>query len=56
MAELSKEAKKLKIKIPKGAGKGKIADEIYKEMVRPHLVQPTFVINHPIELSPLAKN
>ena len=56
VAELSKEAKKLKIKIPKGAGKGKIADEIYKEMVRPHLVQPTFVINHPIELSPLAKN
>ncbi|MEK7067035.1 MAG: lysine--tRNA ligase, partial [Patescibacteria group bacterium] len=55
VAELSKEAKKLKIKIPKGAGKGKIADEIYKEMVRPHLVQPTFVINHPIELSPLAK-
>src|SRR3989338_689575 len=55
VSELIKEAKKLKIKIPKGAGKGKIADEIYKEMVRPHFVQPTFVINHPIELSPLAK-
>lgn len=53
--ELLKEARILKIKIPKGSSKGKIADEIYKEMVRPHLIQPTFVINHPIELSPLAK-
>jgi len=54
-AQITKEAKKLKIKIPKGADKGKIADEIYKELVRPNLIQPTFVIHHPLELSPLAK-
>ena len=35
--------------------KSKIADEIYKKICRPYLVQPTFVINHPLELSPLAK-
>ncbi len=54
-AALAKEAKKLKVSIPKGANKGKIADEIYKELIRPKLIQPTFVINHPLELSPLAK-
>lgn len=35
--------------------KGKIADEIYKKICRPHLVNPTFVIHHPVEISPLAK-
>ncbi len=35
--------------------KGKIADEIYKKVCRPHLVQPTFITNHPLDISPLAK-
>jgi lysyl-tRNA synthetase class 2 len=34
---------------------GKVIDEIFKEVVEPELVQPTFIIDHPIELSPLAK-
>ena len=34
---------------------GKILDEIFKEMVEPGLVQPTFITDHPVELSPLAK-
>ncbi|MEK7097654.1 MAG: lysine--tRNA ligase, partial [Patescibacteria group bacterium] len=54
-AQMLKKSKELHIKIPKGASKGKIADEIYKELARPRLIQPTFVINHPLELSPLAK-
>lgn len=53
--ELLKKAGELKIDIPKGSNKGKIADEIYKDLVRPNIVQPIFMINHPIELSPLAK-
>ncbi len=53
--ELFDKAVELKIDIPKGANKGKIADEIYKELVRPNILQPIFMINHPIELSPLAK-
>ena len=35
--------------------KEKIADEIYKKICRPYLTQPTFVVHHPIALSPLAK-
>jgi lysyl-tRNA synthetase class 2 len=44
-----------KIEIKKGASHGKILDEIFKEIVEPHLVQPTFIIDYPVELSPLAK-
>lgn len=43
------------IDIPKGASMGKILDEIFKEKVEPFLIQPTFIIDHPVELSPLAK-
>lgn len=52
---LTKEAKRLGLKIEKSFGRGKILDELYKDFVRPKLIQPTFLTNHPIELSPLAK-
>ncbi|MBE0592539.1 MAG: lysine--tRNA ligase [Gemmatimonadales bacterium] len=35
--------------------RGKLIDEIFKEYVEPHLLQPTFVVDFPLELSPLAK-
>jgi lysyl-tRNA synthetase class 2 len=44
-----------RIDIPDGSSLGKILDEIFKEKVEPGLVQPTFIIDHPVELSPLAK-
>ena len=44
-----------KIDIPDGSSMGKILDEIFKEKVEPGLVQPTFITDHPVELSPLAK-
>ncbi|MEW6108946.1 MAG: lysine--tRNA ligase [Nitrospirota bacterium] len=44
-----------RIEIPEGSSMGKILDEIFKEKVEPGLVQPTFIIDHPVELSPLAK-
>jgi len=52
---LKKEAKKLGVEIPKGAGKTDVADEIYKKYCRPKIWQPTFVIHHPIGFQPLAK-
>lgn len=33
----------------------KLVDEIFKECVEPHLIQPTFIMDHPVDLSPLAK-
>ena len=36
-------------------GAGKLIDEIFSEKVEPHLIQPTFVTDHPVETSPLAK-
>lgn len=34
---------------------GKLVDELLKELVEPHLIQPTFITEYPIEISPLAK-
>jgi predicted hydrolase (HD superfamily) len=36
-------------------GRGNLIDQLYKKVARPHLVQPTFITNHPIDLSPLAR-
>jgi lysyl-tRNA synthetase class 2 len=48
-------AKDNNIQVEPGAGPGKILDEIFKEKVEPGLVRPTFIIDHPVDLSPLAK-
>ena len=34
---------------------GKLQDEVFKNFLEPHLVQPTFVVDYPKALSPLAK-
>jgi lysyl-tRNA synthetase class 2 len=53
---LCKKALEMKIDgIDKNTGKGKLIDEIYKTFVRPKITNPIFVIDHPVELSPLAK-
>lgn len=36
-------------------GRGALLDEAFGHFVEPHLIQPVFVIDHPVELSPLAK-
>ncbi len=53
--ELKSKAKDLGIDISHIEAKGKIIDEIFSETVEPELIQPTFVLDYPIELSPLAK-
>ncbi len=51
----TKWALKRGIDIPKGATLSKVLDEIFKEIVEPELIQPIFIIDYPVELSPLAK-
>lgn len=46
---------KLNDQLPPQAGYPKIVDEMFKTFVRPKLIEPTFVYDYPIELSPLAK-
>lgn len=36
-------------------GKGKLISEIFEAVAEEKLIQPTFVIDHPLEISPLAK-
>jgi lysyl-tRNA synthetase class 2 len=44
-----------KIDIDKKTTYGKILDEIFKKKVEPKLIQPTFITDYPVELSPLAR-
>lgn len=53
--ELSKIASDLDIEVEKGSGKGKIINGIFETLVGPKLIQPTFIKDYPIEISPLAK-
>ncbi|KKT36016.1 MAG: Lysine-tRNA ligase [Parcubacteria group bacterium GW2011_GWA2_44_12] len=55
--ELVHAAKKLGTleKVDFSLGRGRIIDLIYKRLVRPKLIGPLFLINHPVEISPLAK-
>lgn len=53
--DLRKKAREAGCDIDNHAPRGKICDEIYKTFVRPHLIRPTFLIHHPVDLSPLAK-
>ncbi|HEY0159222.1 MAG TPA: lysine--tRNA ligase [Thermoanaerobaculia bacterium] len=38
-----------------GAGRGSLVDQLYKRTARPKLIQPTFIVGHPVDLSPLAR-
>ena len=53
--QLIKVCKKFKIKVDKSMGKGKIIDAIFGVKCEPNLIQPTFITDYPIEMSPLAK-
>ena len=53
--ELAAIAKQLGVPIDKTMAKGKIIDQIFGEKCEPYLVQPTFITDYPVEMSPLAK-
>jgi lysyl-tRNA synthetase class 2 len=47
--------KDLHISVDPSLGKGKLIDEIFGEKVEANLIQPTYITDYPIEMSPLAK-
>jgi lysyl-tRNA synthetase class 2 len=53
--ELRATCKQLGIEVSESMGKGKLVDEIFGEKCEGHYIQPTFIIDYPIEMSPLCK-
>jgi lysyl-tRNA synthetase class 2 len=53
--ELRRIAGELHIHVDATMGAGKIIDEIFSDRVQPNLIQPTFVMDYPVEMVPLAK-
>jgi lysyl-tRNA synthetase class 2 len=53
--ELRKTAAKLGVELDPTMGKGKVIDEIFGQLCEPKLIQPTFITDYPVEMSPLAK-
>lgn len=47
--------KMLDLEVDDSMGKGKLVDEIFSAKVEQHLIQPTFITDYPIEMTPLAK-
>jgi len=54
-AKMFQTAKQLGIEVDKSMGRGKLIDEIFGEKCEGELIQPTFITDYPVEMSPLAK-
>jgi len=53
--EMRETAQKLGVETDESMGRGKLIDEIFGETVEHLLIQPTFITDYPVEMSPLAK-
>jgi lysyl-tRNA synthetase class 2 len=54
-AQIRDVATKVGAEIDETMGKGKLIDEIFGTVAEPNIVQPTFITDYPVEMSPLAK-
>ena len=53
--ELRKVCHDLKIDVAPSMGKGKLIDELFSAKAQHHYIQPTFIMDYPVEMSPLCK-
>jgi len=53
--ELHRICNNLNIETTSSMGKGKLIDEIFSEKCEQHYIQPTFIMDYPVEMSPLTK-
>jgi lysyl-tRNA synthetase class 2 len=53
--QLRKVCKDLNVEVDETYGKGKMIDEIFGEKCEHHMIQPTFITDYPVEMSPLCK-
>src|SRR3546814_7833948 len=54
-ATLMATCKELGVAVDATMGRGKLIDELFSEKVEDHLIQPTYIIDYPVEMTPLAK-
>ena len=54
-AQLRETCKKLNIHVDQSMGKGKLIDELFSETSESKYIQPTFITDYPVEMSPLTK-
>ena len=54
-SELREACSQLDIEVDDTMGKGKLIDEIFGEACEQHYIQPTFITDYPVEMSPLCK-
>jgi lysyl-tRNA synthetase class 2 len=54
-AVIRAKARELDVHTPAAAPPGKVLEELFSAVVEPHLIQPTFVVSYPVEISPLAR-
>ena len=55
LAEIKEKGIQLECDNVESLGKGNLIDQLYKKVSRPSIIEPTFLVAHPIDLSPLAR-